>query len=38
MTLRIGDILIEKKLITQEELDLALKEHQNTKDIALRWN
>ncbi len=33
MTIRIGDILIEKQIITQEELDLALKEHQNTKEF-----
>ena len=33
MTVRIGDILIEKQIITQQELDLALKEHQNTKEF-----
>lgn len=33
MSLRIGDILIEKQLITQQELDVALKEHQNTKEF-----
>ena len=33
MTIRIGDILIEKQIITQQELDLALKEHQNTKEF-----
>jgi type II secretion system protein E len=33
MSLRIGDILIEKKVITQQDLDLALKEHQNTKEF-----
>jgi len=33
MSLRIGDILIEKHIITQQELDLALKEHQNTKEF-----
>ncbi|MBN1869291.1 MAG: Flp pilus assembly complex ATPase component TadA [Candidatus Omnitrophica bacterium] len=33
MPLRIGDILVEKKIITQEELDLAVKEHQNTKEF-----
>jgi len=33
MKLRIGDILIEKQIITQQELDLALKEHQNTKEF-----
>jgi len=33
MSLRIGDILIEKQIITQQELDLALKEHQNTKEF-----
>ncbi len=33
MALRIGDILVEKKIITQEDLDLAIKEHQNTKEF-----
>lgn len=33
MALRIGDLLVEKQIITQEELDLALKEHQNTKEF-----
>ena len=33
MALRIGDILVEKKIITQEELNLAIKEHQNTKEF-----
>ncbi|HQP09962.1 MAG TPA: ATPase, T2SS/T4P/T4SS family, partial [Candidatus Omnitrophota bacterium] len=33
MALRIGDILVEKKIITQEELDLAVREHQNTKEF-----
>ena len=33
MALRIGDILVEKQIITQAELDLALKEHQNTKEF-----
>ena len=33
MTIRIGDILIEKQIITQQELDLALKEHQDTKEF-----
>lgn len=33
MALRIGDILVEKQLITQQELDLAVKEHQNTKEF-----
>ncbi len=33
MALRIGDILVEKKIITQEELDLAIKEHQQTKEF-----
>jgi len=33
MSLRIGDILLEKQLITQQELDMALKEHQNTKEF-----
>jgi len=33
MTIRIGDILLEKQLITQQDLDVALKEHQNTKEF-----
>ncbi|MCK5013403.1 MAG: Flp pilus assembly complex ATPase component TadA [Candidatus Omnitrophica bacterium] len=33
MALRIGDILVEKKIITPEELALAIKEHQNTKEF-----
>jgi len=33
MTLRIGDILVERQLITQQDLDIALKEHQNTKEF-----
>ncbi len=33
MSLRIGDILVEKQIITQQDLDLALKEHQNTKEF-----
>ena len=33
MTLRIGDILVEKQIISQQDLDLALKEHQNTKEF-----
>ena len=33
MALRIGDILVERKIITQEELDLAIKEHQKTKEF-----
>jgi len=33
MSLRIGDILIEKQIITQQELDMAIKEHQNTKEF-----
>ena len=36
MALRIGDILVEKKIITQEELDLAIKEHQRTKEFLGR--
>ena len=31
MALRIGDILIEKKIITPGELELAVKEHHKTK-------
>jgi type II secretion system protein E len=33
MALRIGDILVEKQIITQQELDLAVKEHQNSKEF-----
>jgi len=33
VALRIGDILVEKQLITQQELDLAVKEHQDTKEF-----
>lgn len=33
MTIRIGDILVERQIITQQDLDLALKEHQNTKEF-----
>ena len=33
MALRIGDLLVEKQIITQQELDMALKEHQNTKEF-----
>ena len=33
MALRLGDLLVEKKIITQIELDLAVKEHQKTKEL-----
>ena len=33
MGLRLGDILVEKKIITKEQLDLAIKEHQKSKDF-----
>ena len=33
MALRIGDILVEKKIITSEELDSAIKEHRGTKEF-----
>lgn len=33
MALRIGDILVEKQIITRQELNLAVKEHQNSKEF-----
>ena len=33
MALRIGDILVEKQIITQQDLDMAVKEHQDTKEF-----
>ena len=33
MALRLGDILVEKKVITPQELEIAIREHQRTKEF-----